>query len=204
MGQPGASSWEPPSRQVAAVLVLVPHQCHAGAGCHSPLPVTAMWSHAAWAEVQPVPFPGAQVIGTLFYALMPRYPQPRAAPMSGLGQWLWCGAAWDGTWLLHCSVLMAPMPSGSQPRSSQAEWAVPGEPSPAGSSDDGSGVRTAALAGIAPRGLELGLSWSGAALGGLSPGGTVGPPRVQGMGDTAWTRTRPCCSGLGLFLPSRD
>ena len=108
--QLGAS--QPPSSCCAGAMLL-PHQCHAGAGCCSPLPVTAMWSHATWAEVQPVPFPGAQVIGTLFYALMPRYPQTRAAPMSGSGQRLQCGAVWDGTWPLHCFVLMAPEPGGS-------------------------------------------------------------------------------------------
>lgn len=196
MGQPGTSSWEPPSHQVAAVLV--PYQYRAGAGCHSPVTVTTLWSHATWAEVQPVPFPGAQVIGTLFYALMPRYPQPWAGPMLGSGQGLRCGAVWDGMWPLHCSVLMAPMPSGSPAwldgkcQGSQAQLAA---------------VMMAAVSGqghlLEPRqeGSSLGQSWE--LWGGLSPGGDSGTTPSSGNGGCSSDQDQAPLLWAGAVSPQQ-
>lgn len=198
MEQPGASSLEPPSHQ--GVAVLVPHQCHAGAGYCSPLPVTAMWSHATWAEVQPVPFPGAQVIGTLFYALMPRYPQTRAAPMSGSGQRLRCGAVWDGTWPLHCFVLMAPEPGGSpallqgQCQGNQARLAAVMMAAVSGQQH---------LLGSHQEGLELGLSWErGSSERPQSWRGQRDHPKFREWGMQLRPGPGPAALGWGCFSPA--
>lgn len=198
-GQPGAPRG-PGSRHA------VPCRCR----FLHPLPVPpgfgATQPGVICAPPTPCSFPGgARVGGTLFYALKPRYPQPRAAPVSGSGQRLQepglaavrrgaaRGAGPPPRTQLHlhraCSPHAWPSPEPTGLNSQRR-----------GGAGGGGGARPSAPAGAAPRGLDAGLSWvlwgrgsSGAAPapsgeGGPGPGvggrmgQAAGPPRVQGLG----------------------
>lgn len=132
--------------------------------------------------------------GTLRPGLLPCRDQGRGCSV-GL-----CGMAHG-----HSIALSSWPPSlvAPQPCSSQAEWAVPGESSPAGSSDDGSSVRTAALAGVAPRGLELGLSWGrGSSERPQSWRGKRDRPKFREWGMQLGPRPGPAALGWGCFSPA--
>lgn len=175
-GQPGAPQPLEPSS--GAVPVPAPP-------AHTP----RVWSHAARGDPRP-PTPcarspgGARVGGTFFYALKPRAPQPRAAPMVGSGH--------VGLGPLPTKSSPHPMLAAPMPQANGAEQTTLGggcwwwcHQHPLARGHQGGWTR-GVLWGGGCSGSLLGKGGPGPGGGVGSVGQAAGPPRVQGMGRGTW------------------
>lgn len=196
-GQPGAPRhWEPSS---GAVLVPAPP-------AHTP----RIWSHAARGDLRP-PTPcacspgGARVGGTFFYALKPRSPQPRAAPVVGSGH--------VGLGPLPTNSSPHPMLAAPMPQANGAEQTTPGggccwwwwwcHQHPLARGHQG-GLSRGVLWGGGCSGSLLGKGGPGPGGGGQRGAGSgAAPGSGNGEGDVVRTGAELCCSWPGLFAPRR-